>query len=77
VSVLEHYRLVQIEQALGRSLSAAELEPVATISSLKPEQIGVVKVLAQQQLVSALDYMRAVVPTALTGELMRFINQYA
>lgn len=75
--MLEHYRLVQIEQALGRSLSAAELEPVATMSSLKPEQIGVVKVLAQQQLVSALDYMRAVVPTALTGELMRFINQYA
>lgn len=75
--MLEHYRLVQIEQALGRSLSAAELEPVATLTSLKPEQLEVVKLLARRQLVSTLDYMRAIVPTALTGELMRFINQYA
>lgn len=77
MTALEHHRLRQIERALGRSVSAAELEPVASLSSLKAEQLEVLKVLAQRQLVSALDYMRAIAPTALTGELKRFINQYA
>lgn len=74
---LEQPRQRQIERALGRALSATELEPVGSLSSLKAAQLEVVKILAQRQLVSALDYMRAIVPTALTAELKQFINQYA
>lgn len=74
---LDHHRRLQLEQTLGRQVTASELEPVASLSELRAEQLEVVKVLAVRQLLSALIYMRAVVPSALTGELMRFINQYA
>lgn len=71
MSVLDSHRLKQIERALGRSLTAGELAPVATIDRLTAEQVAVVKTLAPRQLLAALDYMRAVAPSALTGALKR------
>ena len=62
---------------LGRALGPSELKPVSSISDLSAEQVAVVKALAQVQLVSALDYMRAVVPSALTTTLTKFISTYA
>lgn len=67
----------QIERLLGRALQPLELKPVSSISDLSSEQVAVVKALAQVQLVSALDYMRAVVPSALTMTLTKLISTYA
>jgi len=77
MSELDTHRLKQIERALGRTLTSDELTPVAGIDELTAEQVAVVKTLAPRQLLAALDYMRAVVPDALTGALKTFINQYA
>ena len=64
----------QIERTLGRSLTAAELSTAASVSELSAAQIDVVRALARQQLVSALDYMRAIVPDAVTPVLVKYIN---
>ena len=77
MSGLEPQRRRQIERALDRPLFPDDLVAVESIAALTAQQVDVVRTLAQRQLVAALDYMRAVVPTASTDALKAFINQYA
>jgi hypothetical protein len=63
----------QIESWVGRALTPRELETVETIERLTPEHLEVARQLCQHQLVACMLYLRAVVPSALTRDLQRFM----
>lgn len=65
-----------IECTLGRPLTDDELVPAATLDALTEHHLAVMMVLREQNLVTTLHYLRAVVPEVLGRDARRFIDEY-
>ena len=66
----------QVEDALGRAVTQAELSGVASPDKLSSENIEVLRVLARRQRLAALLYLKAVVPDAVFPDINELINSY-
>ena len=64
----------QIESVLERALSDHELADVHSADDLTPAQLNLVTVLKRRNIVTAVRYLRAVLPSVATKELQRFID---
>lgn len=67
----------QIEDWLGRQLTNDELRPVESLDALSDDQLAVVAVIRPRNLIAPLLYLRFVVPSALTRELINLIDNIA
>ena len=65
----------QVEGELGRPLTDAELQEVASIDELTDDQIAVVATIRRHNRVAPMLYVKAVVPTADHADVMKFIDE--
>jgi len=65
----------QVENDLGRSLTDAELQEVASLDQLSDEQIAVVAAIRPHSCISPLVYVRAIVPTADYYDVTKLIDE--
>ena len=65
----------QVENDLGRSLTDAELQEVASLDQLSDEQIAVVAAIRPHSCISPLVYVRAIVPTADYYDVKKLIDE--
>lgn len=65
----------QVEDDLGRPLTDAELQQVASIDELTDDQIAVVAAIRRHSNISPMVYVMAVVPTAGHSDVRRFLDE--
>lgn len=65
----------QVEYDLGRPLTDAELQEVASLDQLSDEQIAVVAAIRPHSSISPLVYVRAIVPTANYADVKKLIDE--
>lgn len=64
----------QVEMFLGRPLTDAELQQVASLDELTDDQIAVVAAIRPRNRIAPTVYIKAVVPTAEHADVMKFID---
>jgi hypothetical protein len=65
----------QVEDDLGRPLTDAELQEVASLDQLSDEQIAVIAAIRPHSCISPLVYVKAVVPTARHDHVKKLIDE--
>jgi len=65
----------QVEAELERRLTEAELREVASIEELTDDQIAVIAAVRRHNRIAPMLYVKAVVPTAIHADVMKFIDE--
>ena len=65
----------QVEDDLGRPLTDAELQEVASLDQLTDDQIAAIAVIRSSSNISPMVYVKAIVPTANHADVRKFLDE--